>query len=107
MRISIGVELALCLLLAGCGGGAASNWAKAGNDAGATAGDYRDCLEMAGTAEKTDIDIDQDIAATRASDIHHARVVRVQAQEARQTDNDRGATIVDKCMQAKGYRPAR
>jgi hypothetical protein len=100
---AVRLALAGCMLLAGCGG--AEGWTKAGSDADATAREYRDCLAMAGTAEKTDIDIDQDIATTRSSDIQRSSVVRLQTQETRQTDSDRGATIVASCMQAKGFAP--
>ena len=93
-----------CLAVAACGG--APNWTKAGSDAAATERDYRDCLGLAGDAVRTDTDIDQDIAATRASDLQRSTVVRAQSQDVHQTNSERGTAIVAACMKTKGFVPA-
>lgn len=94
-------RVGLALLLAGCA--AAGNWTKPGVDAAATAKEYRDCGALAGTAVKTDADIDQDILATRSDDWQRSGVVRVETQNAHDQTRDRAAAIVGSCMRAKGF----
>jgi hypothetical protein len=93
------------LLLAGCAGGDA--WLKPGMDQAAAGREYQDCRELADTAVKTDADIDQDILATRQSDWQRAGVVRTQTRVMHEQTRDRAAGIIDSCMKAKGYSPAR
>ena len=95
----------LLLLLVGCADG--GDWVKAGMDQAAAGREYQDCRELADTAVKTDADIDQDILATRQSDWQRAGVVRAQTRVMHEQTRDRGAAIVDSCMKAKGYSPAR
>jgi hypothetical protein len=95
----------LVLLLVGCAGG--GEWMKAGTDQAAAGREYQDCRELAGTAVKTDADIDQDILATRQSDWQRAGVVRTQTRVMHEQTRDRGAAIIESCMKAKGYSPAR
>lgn len=96
---------ALCVLLgfalAGCGGG--GNWTKAGLDEAASAREYQDCQDLAGTAVKTDADIDQDILATRDTDRQRSGVVRAQTQTTHDQTRDRAGAIVARCMKAKGF----
>jgi hypothetical protein len=92
------------VLLAGCAGGA--NWTKAGLDEAATAREYQDCQDLAGTAVRTDADIDQDIQAARQSDLQRSSVVRVGSQNTRDQTHDRADAIVAACMKAKGFIPA-
>jgi hypothetical protein len=77
MTLWRGAFLCAMAALAGCGGGA--DWARPGADEATVTSEYQDCRAMAGTAVRTDADIDQDILATR------------------------GAAIVDACMRAKGF----
>ena len=93
--------VALALLLAGCAG--AGSWVKPGADAAATLGEYQACRAMAGTAVKTDADIDQDILATRHDDRQRASVFRLQSETMREHTSDRAAAIVGACMRAKGF----
>ena len=93
--------LALAVLLAGCAG--SGTWVKPGADAAATLREYQDCRAMAGSAVKTDADIDQDILATRHDDRQRASVFRLQGEAMREHTTDRAAAIVDTCMQAKGF----
>ena len=95
----------LVLLLVGCAGG--GEWMKPGMDQAAAGREYQDCRELADTAVKTDADIDQDILATRQSDWQRAGVVRTQTRVMHEQTRDRGAAIIDSCMKAKGYSPAR
>jgi hypothetical protein len=97
--------LAASLALAGCGGGA-SGWVKPGGEAGDAARAYQECRDLAADAVRTDIDIDQDIAASRASDVQRSAVMQEQAWITRQHTQDRGAAIVAACMRAKGFAPA-
>jgi hypothetical protein len=98
-------ERALCTLLmlalAGCSGG--GNWTRAGLDEAATAREYEDCRDLAGTAVRTDADIDQDIAATRNEDRQRGSVMRVQTQTMHEHTRDRADAIIARCMRAKGF----
>jgi len=91
----------LALLLGGCA--TAGNWTKPGADAAAMARDYQECRELAADAVKTDVAIDQDILATRASDWQRAGIGRVDAQNMREQTNDRATRIVASCMRARGF----
>jgi hypothetical protein len=95
----------LMLTLAGCAG--AGDWAKPGMDQAAAGRDYQDCRELADTAVKTSADIDQDILATRQNDWQRAGVVRTQTRVMHEQTGDRATAIIDSCMKAKGYSPAR
>ena len=95
----------LVLLLAGCAG--VGSWTKAGADAAATAAEYQDCRALAATAVKTDADIDQDILATRQNDWQRASAFRLQTETMRAHTKDRAASIVERCMRAKGFAEAR
>ena len=94
-------RIGLALLLAGCA--TAGNWTKPGADAAATARDYQECRALAADAVKTDVAIDQDILATRASDWQRAAIVRVDARNMREETSDRAARIAASCMRAKGF----
>jgi hypothetical protein len=93
----------LCAIatLTGCGGSA--QWAKAGADEATVSREYQDCLDMAGTAVKTEADIDQDILATRGDDWRRASIGRLQARTMREHTRDRGVNVVDACMRGKGF----
>ena len=95
----------LLLQLAGCAG--AGDWVKSGTDQAAAGREYQDCRELADTAVRTEADIDQDILATRQTDWQRAGVVRTQTRLMHEQTGDRAAAIVDSCMKAKGYSPAR
>ena len=97
------VTLLAMLCLAGCGGAASGGWSKSGVDAAATTSAYRDCLSLTDTASRTDADIDQDIAATRASDLQHSSVVRQQSQDIKRDNAERADAILTSCMEAKGF----
>jgi hypothetical protein len=92
---------AVLAVLIGCGG--RGDWARAWTDEATVAGEYQDCRAMAGTAVKTDADIDQDILATRGDDWRRAGVGRLQVRTMREHTHDRGAAIVDACMRGKGF----
>jgi hypothetical protein len=100
------VLIAPLLLLAGCGA-AAGSWAKPGADAAATASAYRDCRAVTDTATRTDADIDQDIGASRASDLQHSSIAREGSQEVHDQNADRADAILASCMQAKGFTRSR
>jgi hypothetical protein len=93
--------VALALSLGGCAG--AGNWVKPGADAAATLHDYQDCRDLAGSAVKTDADIDQDILAARPDDLQRAGVFRRQTDTMREHTTERAAAIADSCMRAKGF----
>jgi hypothetical protein len=96
---------ALCLALAACTGG--TGWIKAGSEAADTERDYRECRDAAASAVSTQVDIDQDIAATRASDVQRSEIMQQQARTTRELTSDRAAAIVATCMHAKGFVPVR
>ena len=95
----------LLLPLAGCA--SAGDWAKPGMDQAAAGREYQDCRDLADTAVRTEADIDQDILATRQTDWQRAGVVRTQTRVMHEQTRDRATAIVDSCMKAKGYSPAR
>jgi hypothetical protein len=101
MTLWHGIVLGAMATLIGCGGRA--DWAKAGADEATVAGEYQDCLGLAGGAVKTDADIDQDILATRGDDWRRGGVGRVQTQTMREHTRERGAAIIDACMRSKGF----
>jgi len=84
----------------------ASAWVKPGADAAAVEAAYDDCLATTATATKTDFDIDQDIAASRSSDLQHSDFARTPMNQARDTSRDRAQAILSSCMEGKGFRPA-
>ena len=109
------------LLLAGCNSlgwpkppaaaADASGWTKPGGDAAGVerAGVERafdDCLALASTATETDFDIDQDIAASRGSDLQRTDFAGAPLRDAQQSNRDRARTIVSSCMTGKGFVPA-
>jgi hypothetical protein len=97
----LAAAMAVLAVLAGCGGG--GGWAKAGADEAAAASEYQDCRALAGTAVKTDADIDQDILATRGDEWRRGGVGQLQTRTMRDHTRDRGAAIVESCMRAKGF----
>ena len=104
MRVAPTLCLAVGLLLAGCSGD--GDWVRPGADQTAAAREYEDCRDLAGTAVRTQADIDQDIAATRSDDRQRGSVVRVQTQTMQEQTRDRAASIIARCMAAKGFAPA-
>jgi hypothetical protein len=94
------ISIAL-LLLAGCGGSGA--WTKPGADDAATAQAYQECRTLTDTATQTDANVDQDIAASRASDLQRASILRAQSQQITEVSRDRANAILASCMQAKGF----
>jgi len=91
----------LTLLLAGCA--TAGGWSKTGADSAASAREYQECRATAYTAVKTDADIDQDIRATRRSDLQRSAGVRAETQVMQEHTRDRSTAIIARCMQAKGF----
>ncbi|HXP03564.1 MAG TPA: hypothetical protein VN808_05545 [Stellaceae bacterium] len=85
----------------------ASAWAKPGADAATVEGAYGDCVAATDTATKTDFDIDQDIAASRSSDLQHSDFARSPMRQAQDTSRDRAQAVLSSCMEAKGFSPAR
>ena len=107
-RLSLSVPLLLPLLLlalTGCAAG--EDWARPGADAAATSRAYADCRALAGTAVRTDAAIDQDIAASRGTDIQRADSVRTQTRQMAETTQARSDAIVASCMESKGFTRAR
>jgi hypothetical protein len=97
-------HVAACAVLSalvGCGG--YGDWAKPGADEATVASEYQDCRATAGSAVKTDADIDQDILATRGDDWRRAGVGQAQTRTMREHTRDRSAAIVEACMRAKGF----
>jgi hypothetical protein len=112
--------VSLLLLLAGCStmdwpgwpkappesAATASAWTKPGTDAATVGSAYNECRAATDTATKTDFDIDQDISATRSSDLQRSDFARAQMRQTQDTSRDRAQTILSSCMEAKGFSPA-
>ncbi|HML11607.1 MAG TPA: hypothetical protein VK432_12170 [Stellaceae bacterium] len=111
----------LGVLLAGCGSmsmpgwpkpepasaASASAWTRPGVDAASVQSAYDECLAAADSATGTDNAIDQDIAASRGSDIQHSDFAGAALREARQTSRDRTQAVLSSCMERKGFTPAK
>jgi hypothetical protein len=115
--VRVGAVL-LGLLLAGCGAigwpkpppeaaASTSAWTKPGAGADVVASAYQSCLDLANAATQTDFDIDQDMAATRGSDLQHSEFVRTPMQDTQSANRDRAQTILSSCMDQKGFSPAK
>jgi hypothetical protein len=100
-----GLCIIAVLALAGCAG--AGGWTKPGADASATASVYQDCRELADSTVRPELDINQDILASRGSDWQRAPIGRVEAESMREGTRGRAAAILDSCMKSKGFEPAR
>jgi uncharacterized protein YjbI with pentapeptide repeats len=111
--------VALGLLLAGCSSmsmpgwpkpppasaASASAWSGSGVAPADVASAYDECNAAASAATGTDNDIDQDIAASRGSDIQHSDFAGAQLRAAQQTSRDRTQAILSSCMEKKGFTP--
>jgi len=108
------------LVLAGCGSieppgwpkrppetaATAAAWTKPGADAAAVQSAYDDCLAETNTASRNDFAIDQDISATRSSDLQHSEFAQSQMQQTTDADRARAQAVLTACMTAKGFSPA-
>ena len=114
-RISL---LILTVLLTGCGSipwpkappeaaASAEAWVKPGLDTTAVESAYRGCLEIANTVTDKDFNIDQDIAASRGSDLQRSSFAGAPLRDTQQNNRDRAQTILSSCMRGKGFTPAR
>jgi uncharacterized protein YjbI with pentapeptide repeats len=85
----------------------ASAWTRPGADAATVESAYDDCLNVANSATQKDFDIDQDIAASRGSDLQHSEFAGASLRDAQQTSRDRDQTVLSSCMETKGFSPAK
>lgn len=85
----------------------AGAWTRPGADAAAVTGAYDECLAASNSATRTDFDIDQDISASRGSDLQHSDFAGAPLRQAQQTNRDRSQTILSSCMERKGFSPAK
>jgi hypothetical protein len=95
------VWLLAVLLLAGCV--TAAGWTKPGADSAQIARDVEECRTLTDTVVHTDADIDQDIGATRGSDLQRSNLLRMRTQRTQDNNRDRAATILAACMHQRGY----
>jgi len=85
----------------------ASAWTRPGADAATVESAYDDCLNVANSATQNDFNIDQDIAASRGSDLQHSEFAGTSLRGAQQTSRDRDQAILSSCMETKGFSPAK
>jgi hypothetical protein len=85
----------------------ASAWTRPGTDAATIASAYDDCLNVANSATEKDFNIDQDIAASRGSDLQHSDFAGASLRGAQQNDRDRDQAVLSACMETKGFSPAK
>ncbi|HTW50956.1 MAG TPA: hypothetical protein VME45_03570 [Stellaceae bacterium] len=89
------------------GAASAGAWTRPGVDAATISGAYDECLSAANSATDTDNDIDQDISASRGSDLQHSEFAGTQLREAQATSRDRTQAILSSCMERKGFTPTK
>lgn len=111
----------MLLLLAGCSSvsmpgwpkpapetaASAAAWVKAGVDSSTVSHAYDDCRNLADAATDTDFDIDQDIAASRGSDMQHSDFAGAPLRDAQRSNRNRAQAILSSCMERQGFTPAR
>ena len=85
----------------------AAAWTRPGADAATVGAAYDACLAASNSATRTDFDIDQDISASRGSDLQHSDFANAQLREAQQTNRDRSQAILSSCMERNGFSPAK
>jgi uncharacterized protein YjbI with pentapeptide repeats len=85
----------------------ASAWTRPGADAATVESAYDDCLNVANSATQKDFDIDQDIAASRGSDLQHSEFAGASLRDAQQTSRDRDQAVLSSCMGTKGFSPVK
>jgi hypothetical protein len=85
----------------------ASAWTRPGADAATVESAYDDCLNVANSATQKDFDIDQDITASRGSDLQHSEFAGTSVRDAQQTSRDRDQAVLSSCMETKGFSPAK
>lgn len=95
--------LGLALLLGACG--VTGNWTKPGFESAAATQEYEDCRATARAAVKPETGIDEDILATRQTEIGRSSIARIGAQNLRDETRDREAAIIASCMKSKGFTP--
>ena len=86
--------------LAGCGG---VEWSKQGVTQEQAARDYAECRHAAETAQRRDIDIDTDIAATRSHDWQRTGILTMKRNNYADANEARSGDFVERCMVGKGY----
>jgi hypothetical protein len=86
--------------LSACAG---AGWRKDGVSDEDRAHDLATCRQQARAATQRDLDIDQDITATRSLDWQRTGVFRTKEDEMRHVTGSRASDIVERCMQSKGY----
>lgn len=110
----------LLILLAGCSSvslpgwpkpppetaASASAWTKPGADSATIAGAYNGCADAANGATEKDFGIDQDIAASRGSDLQRSDFAGAQLRDAQRSNRDRTQAILSSCMEKQGFTPA-
>ncbi|MGH6980066.1 MAG: hypothetical protein ACREFC_02565 [Stellaceae bacterium] len=95
--------LALSVALCACAGPA--KWAKDGVSPEATAADYADCRHMAQHDIQRDVNIDSDIAASRAQDRDRTQTRDTYNASDASSNARLSNQIVKGCMESKGYAP--
>ncbi|MGE5269750.1 MAG: hypothetical protein ACM3JG_08780 [Thiohalocapsa sp.] len=95
----------LAVALAGCA--AAGGWTRPGADAAATAAAYDDCRAGAMEFVSPEAGIDQDILASRSSDIQRSSIMRREAHNVQEDTRGRANAIIAACMQSKGFAKGR
>lgn len=93
----------LAVLLVGCASGA--EWTKEGSSPQQTAAALADCQTQARNATKRDVNIMDDIMASRGHDWNQTGVMSTRLSEFTAENNNRTGDIVKNCMIGKGFVP--
>src|SRR5437879_6354078 len=101
----VGVVVTM-LVLAGCGGGA-DRWSKAGISPQTAEADFAECRSEARAATRRDDAIDADIMASRGQDWQRAGTLSIKRDDMAMSTRGWAEQIIDRCMSAKDYAPAR
>jgi hypothetical protein len=90
------------VLLAACSNG--SQWSKDGVPPSKAALDIADCNSLAGSASRTDNNINQDILSARGRDWQNTGALSY-VQTSQPQNEDRSKDLIFRCMVGKGYAP--
>ncbi len=96
------ITVAPLLLLAGCIGGG-EGWTKPSLDVTQRASDFAECRQDTRQATQREYSIEQDINASRGTDLRNRGTFSQLSQNIDTSARDQSTALLDSCMLGKGY----